>query len=164
MSAKFGSLSIPLGEAMFVRINATVDSMSHIASKKDIKQQILVHEVIETSTYQGQSPCTLSREKTFKFTGNEPFWSLTIFEDSIVFNHFEQEPIAFPYTDPQWKDSVWVINIQKDDQILSASISEKECNDTMSDIRYSMSIMLQTARGRFERCGGWTEGDITHQD
>lgn len=151
LSDKFDSLNLKAGVPMFVRFNGTMDSIDQTSASP----RVAVSDVVEASTYQGQSVCQLARDKTFVFRGNEPFWSLTISSDSIVFNHFEQDAMAFPYSPPQWQDSVWVVQTEKSAQSLTARISETECFDTMSGIRYSMQVAIETQIGSFEGCGGW---------
>lgn len=153
LASAFDSLGLNPGEAMFVRMNGSVD-YSEQDTSADTQHRIAITEVVEIASYEGQNVCQLPQSKTFTFRGNEPFWSLTISSDSIIFNHFEHDEMAYPYVEPQWQDSVWVYNTSYEGQKLTAFVSEHECMDSMSGMRYSMQVYLQSPWGDFEGCGG----------
>lgn len=156
LSAKYDSLGLQDGKPMHVHFNGETENMSQGSSGASSMQQIHVDEVLEVAKFDGQTTCQPPWEKVFEFIGNEPFWSLKISADSIVFNHFERETVAFPFAEPQWEDSVWVFETEKDNQRLTARVSEDDCQDSMSGFRYEMSVQLQTSGESFEGCGGWS--------
>lgn len=153
LSSAFDSLGLNSGEAMFVRLNGSLVQTAQDSSV-EISPKITIAEVIEMASYNGQHDCQLPQNKTFTFRGNEPFWSLTISSDSIIFNHFEHNEQAYPYVAPQWQDSVWVYQATHEEQKLTVRISEDDCVGSMSGIRYNMHAELQTPLGDFEGCGG----------
>ncbi|MDF9797472.1 putative membrane protein [Catalinimonas alkaloidigena] len=152
LSAAFDSLGLRSGEAMFVRINGSADQSAQRASAA-ARPLITVTKVIEVALYEGQNACQLPQSKTFTFRGSEPFWSLTISSDSIIFNHFEHEELAYPYVKPKWENSAWVYKTSQDGHELTAHISENDCMDSMSGIRYRMRVNVQNHLGEFEGCG-----------
>ncbi|MEK6477966.1 hypothetical protein WJR50_10540 [Catalinimonas sp. 4WD22] len=153
LSSAFDSLGLSSGEAMFVRMNGSIDHSGQ-DTLAATQPKFTITEVVETAIYDGQNACQLPQSKTFTFRGNEPFWSLTISSDSIIFNHFEHDEMAYPYVEPQWQDSVWVYNTSQDGQKLTALVSENECMDSMSGFRYHTHVYVQTPLGNFDGCGG----------
>jgi uncharacterized membrane protein len=147
LAGRYDSLGLAYGTAMFVRFDG--DSVS----ENDDHLALRVENVIEAKRFNGQTPC-LPDSLSLSFQGNEPFWSLKISTDSIVFKHFERPASRFPYRRPRWQDSVWVFTTERADTTLVAYLSETDCRDDMSGFRYAMRAQIEIARETYRGCGG----------
>ncbi|WKN31080.1 hypothetical protein PZB74_19200 [Porifericola rhodea] len=144
LSKAYDSLTSSTGQTIFVRILA----------KEEKEGSIEPIKIIEASKWKGQQICQPEPNPRLVFNGNEPFWSLKISADSIVFNHFEEPKQYYQYHEPEWKDTAWVYETQNSRNQLSASLSMEDCYDDMSGKKYSMRIEVRSSIGTFTGCGG----------
>ena len=149
LAAEYNRLGLASGEPLFVRINGSI--------RQDQQQNPIleVERIVQATEYKGQEDCPIFNNRTFVFRGNEPFWSLTINDENVTFNHFERDSVVFDFQSPTWQDSAWVLNAKTENQSLTAYIAETECIDSMSGIRYDMSVQVETAGEVYRGCGGW---------
>ena len=74
--------------------------------------------------------------------GNEPFWSVQITRDAIVYSDPEHQgagSIRFPYAQPSGRAGGLVFETSRPDsspRSLRVLIHTRECSDGMSDLRY----------------------------
>jgi len=100
----------------------------------------------------------------FRATGNEPFWSLTVFSDSIVLE--EPEPpsrIAFPSSGSERGDGAGVryrvSTGAPDRHTVTLTLSRRRCTDSMSGAIYSFSARATLDDRVFLGCA--REGDLS---
>jgi putative lipoprotein len=154
LSNKYDSLGLSDGTPMFVQLSGKTDSTGKSATNRlDVQSVLLVEK------YRGQEACPVFGERTFKFTGNEPFWSLTVTPDSMTFNHFEREPFTYPHHGPIWQDSVWVLESALQESDFAVFVSEANCQDDMSGRQYDMTVSIRTEMQTYRGCGGWAKRD-----
>lgn len=150
LAPHFDSLNLASGTSMYVRIDGE-------KIRSDDQTALQVAKVIQAEKYAGQENCPSFNGRTFIFRGNEPFWSLRMDGEQVVFNHFERDSVVFDFQPLSWQDSVWLLTTKNQEQELRAYISEAPCIGTMSGIRYDMSVTVQTAGESYRGCGGWQE-------
>lgn len=85
--------------------------------------------------------------------GNEPFWSLLLSNDGLIFLQPDQPPIALPYIVEQLPDDFLYISSQADDEHLQLWLSPAQCTDSMSGTINHLSAMLDWNGHIFNGCG-----------
>lgn len=104
-------------------------------------------------------------ESYFKAQGNEPFWSIEISSNAIQFKGVEKENyFNAPHVEPiQAMDAnVKMYRANTEKGTLQLTISQNECIDTMSGIKYIYSVTVELTIGKakeptiYTGCGAYS--------
>jgi uncharacterized membrane protein len=89
--------------------------------------------------------------------GNEPFWSVSIARDGIVYRDPDHaDGVTFPYARPHSTDSALVFESSRTDTIVRAirvSFRVAECSDGMSDLAYRYAAQVTLDHQQLRGCG-----------
>lgn len=92
----------------------------------------------------------------YRCTGTEPFWSLDISPEGIVFQSPESSPVTYPYTGPENKaESIefnTTLNTGTEKSTLKVLLTPGNCSDGMSDIQYPYSAEIVRDGQRLRGC------------
>ena len=89
-------------------------------------------------------------EAAYHALGTEPFWSLTIDQNELVFTQPEAQPIH----QPRPKAIIGFAGEIYQSPRLSVNIVHAKCSDGMSDRTYPDKVQVDVDGRRFEGCGG----------
>lgn len=104
-------------------------------------------------------------ESYFKAQGNEPFWSVEISSNAIQFKSIEKENyFSAPYVEPiQAMDAnVKMYRATTEKGSIRVTITQNECIDTMSGIKYGYSATVELIIGKakeatvYNGCGAYS--------
>lgn len=79
-------------------------------------------------------------------TGNEPFWNLSVYKDSIIiFNRIDEETRVFNYSKPQYdsETSTFIYDLSDNFSGFKIYINNTACNDDMSGFLHSYSVKIE---------------------
>ena len=93
---------------------------------------------------------------SYRCTGNEPFWSLDISPEGIVFQSPESPPVTYPYTASKNNDGSLEFNTSLNTSTakstLKVVLTPGDCSDGMSDIQYPYSVEVVRDGQRLRGC------------
>lgn len=82
--------------------------------------------------------------------GNEPFWSVQVKGNEIIFSTPEEGPLSYPYQAPQQKGSRKVFESKAGSSTIRVAIEEVACTDSMSGERFPYTAEI-TKDGKIYR-------------
>ena len=96
--------------------------------------------------------------------GSEPFWNVRVFRDRLRYEALGEEPVEFEsprnVTEPGSGRRVWTAATGA--QMISVTIEERPCSDTMSDVSYQYAASVRIGERSLVGCalkGGVAEPD-----
>ena len=96
--------------------------------------------------------------------GNEPFWNVRVFRDRLRYEALGEEPVEFEsprnVTEPGSGRRAWTAETGA--QVISVTIEERPCSDTMSDVSYQYAASVRIGERLLAGCalkGGAAEPD-----
>lgn len=98
-----------------------------------------------------------SAQKDFyECKGNEPYWSITMEVDVIIFSELGQDKLYFPYRDAQKIDGkvIFKTYIQEGNKStrLQLTITEEPCTDAMSGETFPYSVIAEKDGENYMGC------------
>jgi len=99
----------------------------------------------------------------FKGIGTEPFWSITINDDSILLDFMNEEPedMRIPLPEPEESGNTIRYLSETTSKIIAVTLTEENCSDSMSDLTYSHKVEIEIKNKRdseiisFRGCGNY---------
>ena len=92
----------------------------------------------------------------YRCTGTEPFWSIDISSEGIVFQSPESSPVTYPYTAAQNNagsiEFNTSLNTNTESSTLKVVLTPGNCSDGMSDIQYPYSAEVVRDGQRLRGC------------
>lgn len=106
-----------------------------------------------TSSGRGVSSTAPAR---YRCTGTEPFWSIDISSEGIVFQSPESSPVTYPYRAAQNNagsiEFNTSLNTNTESSTLKVVLTPGNCSDGMSDIQYPYSAEVVRDGQRLRGC------------
>ena len=96
--------------------------------------------------------------------GNEPFWNVRVFRDRLRYEALGEEPVEFesPRKVTVPGSGRWAWTAETGAQVISVTIEERPCSDTMSDVSYQYAASVRIGERSLVGCalkGGVAEAD-----
>lgn len=110
-------------------------------------------------------PKTLDNKEVFRGNGGEPFWSIEINSESILFVDPNSKIVA-PIVEPIIKGDSFIYISKFENGTLKATISKETCTDGMSGKRYSHKVELEIDTNKenesqtYSGCGSYQASEI----
>jgi uncharacterized membrane protein len=113
---------------------------------------------IESSRLQPQSDSALSH---LVCVGNEPFWTLHLYKDSLLWKTLERETITFERVaiDAKNNNSKTITATHAIHQSLTVEILTQSCKDSMSGELFEFSATVTWQGNTFSGCAKWVVKD-----
>ncbi len=88
--------------------------------------------------------------------GNEPFWSLKIYEGNIVWHLLGEEPQTYPYFEPRLVGEKLIFQtrgaVNGQTSTLKVELLETPCTDSMKGETFPMQAVVMRDGKRYEGC------------
>ena len=88
--------------------------------------------------------------------GNEPYWSLKIYEGNIVWHLLGEEPQTYPYFEPRLVGEKLIFQtrgaVNGQTSTLKVELTEAPCTDTMKGEAFPMQAVVMRDGKRYEGC------------
>jgi len=85
----------------------------------------------------------------YRAIGTEPFWSLTITRDQLIYDDVEDRRTAIRKPRPQTVNG----NVYFRTRAMTVAIRNQECSDGMSDRRFADAVRVKIGRRTLNGCG-----------
>ncbi|MCB0583146.1 MAG: hypothetical protein KDD10_27960 [Phaeodactylibacter sp.] len=85
--------------------------------------------------------------------GNEPFWSVQVKGNEIVFRTPEEGPVSYPYQAPQQRNGHKVFSSKTGGSNIEVVIREQGCTDTMSGEKFPYTVEVTRDGKKYRGCG-----------
>ena len=100
---------------------------------------------------------TVGAEKSYKLSGNEPFWNVEITSGGITFTQMGQDAVYFPATVAKAGGSnrIYDTSTTKNGKTMEMRIimEDKLCSDTMADKSYAYKATVTLNGKTYQGCG-----------
>ena len=100
-------------------------------------------------TIAGQGPSS-STESVYRALGTEPFWSLEIEGDRMLFSRAGENAISSSSTSSRPSFNGW----RYISKAITADVTFTPCSDGMSDLTYKDTVTVMVDKERYSGCGG----------
>lgn len=95
----------------------------------------------------------------YSCSGNEPFWSIKMENEQIIFSSLDGGTTTYPYFEPrEIRDLiVFQTRLQIDDatSTLKITLKKEECMDSMSGKKFTYSVKVQKDGKQFSGCASY---------
>ena len=126
-----------------------------LENAKKIWEKQKIHD-----SYIGLRPYLLEKLKTYitsSFSGNEPFWSVKIYEDRLSYSSpaTDGKEIFYKITDISEIPGMFMINSENttDKSTIQMTIKNENCDDGMSPEKHTLKVILNYNGMQMEGCG-----------